>query len=155
VTGMLTRPGQHTTWRWPVRAARAGTAVGLAIDAYVHFDLASTYAESGGAINEGVLFRVEAVVAVLAAVAVIASGRLACLLAGLAVAGSALTVMLVSRYVAIGPIGPIPSLYDPVWYQEKLLAAFAEGAASVTALAGAIVTGWTFRAQRTARSSPR
>jgi hypothetical protein len=139
----IIRPRRHATRRWPLRTARVATAAGLAIDAYVHFDLAPTYAESGAAINEGALFRVEAVVAVLAAAAVIASGRLAALLAGLVVAGSALGVMLVSRYVDIGPIGPFPSLYDPVWYPEKLLAAFAEGAATATALAGAIVIGWT------------
>jgi hypothetical protein len=151
VTATISRPRRHAARRWTLRAARATTAVGLAIDAYVHFDLASTYAESGGTVNEGALFRVEAVVAVLA---VIAIGRLAALLAGLAVAGSALTMMLASRYVNLGAIGPFPNLYDPVWYPEKLLAAFAEGAASVTALAGVIVTGWTWRTQRTARSSP-
>jgi hypothetical protein len=148
VIGTITRPTQHTAWRWPLRTARVAIAAGLAIDAYVHFDLAATYAESGGAINEGVLFRVEAVLAVLAAVAVIASGRLAALLAGLVVAGAALIVMLVSRYVYIGPIGPFPSLYDPVWYPEKLLAAFAEGAATVTALAAVVVTVWTRRRTR-------
>jgi predicted acyltransferase len=149
----ITRPWRHAAWRWPLRTARVATAAGLAIDAYVHFDLAATYAESGGVINEGVLFRVEAVVAVLAAVVVMASGRLAALLAGLVVAGSALTVMLVSRYAYIGPIGPFPSLYDPVWYPEKLLAAFAEGAATATALAGVVVTSWTRRTRRPVRPS--
>lgn len=61
-----------------------------------------------------------------------------CHLAGLAVAASALAVMLVSRYIDLGQIGPFPDLYDPAWYPEKLLAAYAEGAATVTALAGAI-----------------
>jgi hypothetical protein len=49
--------------------------------------------------------------------------------------------MRVSRYVNLGPIGPVPDLYDPAWYPEKLLAAYAEGAATATALAGAITTG--------------
>jgi hypothetical protein len=137
--------------RWPLRTARALTAAGLAIDAYVHLDLASQYAESGGTINEGVLFRCEAAVAVLAALAVIASGRLAFQLAGLVVAGSALTVMLVSRYVDLGPIGPLPNLYDPVWYPEKVLAAFAEGAATAAALAGTVLSGLTLVASRAAR----
>ncbi|HUC24511.1 MAG TPA: hypothetical protein VMA73_17525 [Streptosporangiaceae bacterium] len=148
----ITRPRRHVAWQWPLRTARVATAVGLAIDAYVHFDLAATYAESGGAINEGALFRVEAVLAVLSAVVVIASGRLSALLTGLVVAGSALTVMLVSRYAYIGPIGPFPSLYDPVWYPEKLLAAFAEGAATLTALAAVVVTVWTRRTQRPAKA---
>ena len=93
----------------------------------------------GRAINEGVLFRVEAAVALVAAVAVIAIGRRVCYLAALAVAGSALAAMLVSRYVDLGQLGPFPDFYDPVWFPEKLFAAFAEGAACVTALAGAII----------------
>ena len=122
---------------WIIRAV---TAAGLAVDAYVHFDLAALYAEAGGAINESVLFRVEAAAALLAAVAVIATGRRVCYLAGLAVGGTALAAMLVSRYVDLGQLGPFPDLYDPVWFPEKLLAAFAEGAACVMAVAGAIIT---------------
>lgn len=49
--------------------------------------------------------------------------------------------MLVSRYVDLGTIGPLPDLYDPVWFPEKLLAAFAEGAASLAALLGFILCG--------------
>ena len=124
---------------------RIATAAGLAIDAYVHLDLAHVYAEGGGTINEGVLFRAEAAAALLVAAAVIATGRRVCYLSGLAVAASALAVMLVSRYVDLGPIGPFPGLYDPAWYPEKLLAAFAEGAATAAALAGVIMTGWAGR----------
>jgi hypothetical protein len=53
--------------------------------------------------------------------------------------------MLVSRYVDLGQIGPLPDLYDPVWFPEKLLAAFAEGAAFVTALAGVVITSLAAR----------
>ena len=81
----------------------------------------------------------EAAVALVAAVAVMAIGRRVGYLAALAVAGSALAAMLVSRYVDLGQLGPFPDFYDPVWFPEKLLAAFAEGAACVTALAGAII----------------
>jgi hypothetical protein len=139
---------RHAAWRWPLWTIRVATTAGLAIDAYVHLNLASQYAESGGTINEGILFRVEAVVAVLTALAVIATGRLAAYLVALLVAASALTVMLVSRYVDLGPLGPFPNLYDPVWFPEKLLAALAEGAATATALAGVIVTGWAWRARK-------
>jgi hypothetical protein len=133
----------QAVWRWLLWTIRVVTAAGLAVDAYVHFDLAALYAEAGGTINEGLLFRVEAAVALVAAVAVIAIGRRVCYLAGLAVAGSALAVMLVSRYVDLGQLGPFPDLYDPVWFPEKLLAAYAEGAACVTALAGAIIITWS------------
>ena len=122
---------------WTIRVV---TTAGLAIDAYVHLNLAHTYAEGGGTINEGVLFRIESTVALLVAVAIIATGRRISYLAGFLVAASALTLMLVSRYVDIGPIGPFPSFYDPIWYAEKLLAAYAEGIATVTAVAGVIMT---------------
>jgi hypothetical protein len=136
-------------------AARITTAAGLAIDAYVHLDLAHLYAEGGGTINEGVLFRAEAVAALLVAAAIVATGRRVCYLAGLAVAASALAAMLVSRYVDLGPIGPFPDLYDPAWYPEKLLAAYAEGAATVTALAGAITVGLAGKSRPRAASRPR
>jgi hypothetical protein len=128
--------------RRPLWTTRAVTAAGLGIDSYVHFNLAAQYAESGGTVNESVLFRCEAAVAVLAAVAVIARGRLRSHLAGLMIAGSALAVMLVSRYVDLGPIGPLPNLYDPVWFPEKVIAAFAEAAATAAALTGTVIIGW-------------
>lgn len=132
---------RQLVWYGVLWTARIATVAGLAIDAYVHLHLAPLYAEGGGAINEGVLFRAEAAVALLVAVAVVATGRRVCYLAALAVAASALAVMLVSRYIDLGQIGPLPDLYDPAWYPEKLLAAYAEGAATATALAGAIMTG--------------
>ena len=75
----------------------------------------------------------------------IVTGRRAAYLAGLAVGGSALAVMLVARYADLGPIGPFPDLYDPAWFPEKLLAAFAEGAATAAAIVGAIITGQALR----------
>ena len=131
---------RHVVWCGALWTARIATAAGLAIDAYVHLDLAHLYAEGGGTINEAVLFRAETVVALLAALAVIAVGRRVCYLGALAVAASALAVMLVSRYIDLGPIGPFPDFYDPAWYPEKLLAAYAEGAAVAAALAGVIIT---------------
>jgi hypothetical protein len=151
----VTQAKRHGAGRWPLWFIRVATAGALAIDAYVHLDLASQYAESGGTINEGVLFRVESVVAVLAALAILVSGRLAAHLFALVVAGGALTVLLVSRYADLGPFGPLPNLYDPVWFPEKLLAAYAEGAAVATALAGVIITGRAWRARRTARPGTR
>ena len=50
-------------------------------------------------INEGVLFRVEAAVALLAAIAVVVVGRRICCLAAFAVDVSALAATLASRYV--------------------------------------------------------
>lgn len=122
-------------------AFRLLTAAGLAIDAYVHFDLASTYAENQATINEGVLFRIESVVAILAAVVVLLTGRWLALAFGFAllVSASALAVMLISRYVNIGAFGPFPDTYDPVWFTEKLVAAYGEGLAVVASLVGLVL----------------
>ena len=127
--------------RWASLVARITVAVGLAVDAYVHLNLAPTYAEGGGLVNEGLLFRAEAAAALLTAIAIAATGRRVCYLAAIMVAVSALAVLLVSRYADLGAIGPFPDLYDPVWFPEKLLAAFAEGAASLAALLGFILCG--------------
>lgn len=130
---------------------------GLSIDAYVHLNLASTYAEAQAPINEGVLFRAEAVLALLAALALITSRRRLPFVLGFAVAASALTLMLVSRYADLGPIGPFPDLYDPVWFPEKLWAAGGEAAAAIASAAGILLlsirTGPRRSAAMAARSS--
>jgi Putative zinc-finger len=130
---MPSRQVLHTT--------RIVVVAGLAVNAWVHLDLASTYAEAGGVINEGVLFCAEAVAAMLAALVVAIYGSRISYLAGFGVAASALATMLVSRYVDLGAIGAFPDLYDPVWFGEKILAAVAEGLASLAALIGFILAG--------------
>jgi len=119
-----------------VAAARLIAVAGLSIDAYVHLDLASTYAETQAPVNEGTLFRAEAVLALLTGLALIMSARRLPFVLGLAVSASALTLMLVSRYVELGPLGPFPELYDPVWFPEKLWAAGGEAAAVIGSVAG-------------------
>lgn len=122
-----------------VAAARLITIAGLGIDAWVHLDLASTYSEAEAPINEGILFRAEAVLALLTALVLIFSARRLSFLLGFAVSASALTLMLVSRYVDLGSLGPFPDLYDPVWFAEKLWAAFGEAAAGIASLAGILL----------------
>jgi hypothetical protein len=127
-------PGQGA-----VAAARLIAVAGLSIDAYVHLDLASTYAEAQAPVNEGILFRAEAVLALLTGLALITSARRLPFVLGFAVSASALTLMLVSRYVDLGPIGPFPDLYDPVWFPEKLWAAGGEAAAVIASVAGILL----------------
>jgi hypothetical protein len=64
------RSGRFTVARGSLITMRVANALtrlvavaGLAVDSYVHFDLAGIYSETGGVITEGVLFRAEAVVA--------------------------------------------------------------------------------------------
>ena len=91
-------------------------AAGLAIDAFVHLDLASTYEPvRTSVLSQADLFRAEAVVAVLAALLLLVRLRRYSAAIAAVVAGSALAVLLVYRYVDLGPLGPIPSMYEPVW----------------------------------------
>lgn len=115
-------------------ALRLAVAVGLAVDAYVHIDLAPAYAGPGGVLNEQNLFLVEAGAAIVAAVLVLATRRRAAALVAVAVAASALAAVLSSRYVDLGAIGPFPDLYEPVWYPEKAIAAVGEALALLAAV---------------------
>jgi hypothetical protein len=109
---------------------------GLGLDAYVHFDLASRYSPiKTSTISQATLFRVEAVVAILAALAVLLRPRRYPAVIATVVAGSALAALLVYRYADIGSIGPIPSMYEPVWFTEKLVAFWSELAATIASLA--------------------
>jgi hypothetical protein len=37
-------------------------------------------------------------------------------------------------YVDVGGLGPIPDMYDPIWYTEKTISAVGEAAAALGAL---------------------
>ena len=123
-------------------------AAGLAVDGVVHLDLASTYAPvRTSVLSEADLFRAQGVVAVVAALLLIGRPRRYSTVIAAVVAGSALAVLLVYRYYDVGRLGPIPSMYEPVWYGEKTLAAIAEGAALVAAVV--LVTVLTGRSAST------
>jgi hypothetical protein len=79
------------------------------------------------------------VLALLTALALILSARRLSFLLGFAVSATALTLMLVSRYVDLGSLDPFPDLYDPVWFAERLWAAFGEAAAGIASLAGILL----------------
>jgi hypothetical protein len=120
----------------------AVAVAGLAVDAYIHFDLAGNYAPiKTSTLSQADLFRAEGVLAILAAVALLARPRrYTALVAGL-VAGSALVVLLVYRYYDVHSIGPIPSMYEPVWFREKVVSAIAEAAATLAAAALLVLPG--------------
>jgi hypothetical protein len=113
---------------------------GLAVDAYVHLNLASTYdAVKSNSVSQGELFRVEGLVAAVAAVAVILRPRRYTALFALLVAAGGLAAILVYRYVNVGALGPLPNMYEPVWYAKKAQSAWAEGVAALAALALVVV----------------
>ena len=115
----------------------AVVVAGLAIDAYVHFHLASAFKNNRtSTLSEADLFRVEAVVAVIAAVALLLRPRRFTAAFAFLVAAGGFAAVLIYRYVDIGAFGPIPGMYDPYWVPaEKLLSVVGEGVAAVAALA--------------------
>lgn len=125
------RPGLAT------RGIALIAAAGLAVDAVVHLRLAPDYQLAAPAgIGQGNLFRIAAVAAILAALWVlIRPSRLSFAVAFL-VAASALVAVVLYRYVDVPAFGPIPSMYEPIWFPEKTLSAIAEAVAAVAALVG-------------------
>ncbi|MDP9182828.1 MAG: hypothetical protein M3P04_08670 [Actinomycetota bacterium] len=106
-------------------------AAGLLYDAYVHLDLASNYDSVGDTITQGGLFRLEAAIAIAAALAVLLwDNRVVWLTAGMVGLGGLAAVVLY-RYVDVGAIGPVPNMYEPVWYDEKTHSALAEAGVGV------------------------
>ncbi len=113
----------------------------LATDAVVHLRLAGMYqAAAPAGIGEGTLFRIAAILALLAALFVAIRGSRAAYAIAFVVALSALVVALLYRYVNVPALGPIPAMYEPVWFFEKSLTAVAEGVGAIAAGAGFLHT---------------
>jgi hypothetical protein len=118
-------------------ALRLIAAAALAIDAFVHADLVDMYApyarfQSG--ISQAHLFQIEAGVASLAALLILLVANRLTWAFVFVVSASALAAIMISRYYDIGAVGPIPDMYEPAWYGEKVLAAVAEAVAVVVAV---------------------
>jgi hypothetical protein len=116
---------------------RIVAAAGLAVDAYVHADLAARFDAVGEHITEGTLFRAQAALAALAALLVLLHGRRAAAAFALVVSLAALGAVLLYRYADPGAIGPLPDMYEPIWYTEKTISAVAEAVAA--AASGALL----------------
>ena len=125
--------------------------VGLAIDAYVHFHLAKDFkSNNDGAISGDWMFRLEALAAAVAAVLVaIRANRFTYLVAFL-VAGAGVAAVLLFSYYNLGQIGPMSTIYDPIWSTEKKVSLVGEAVATVAALVGLFlpVSGRTYGRQR-------
>lgn len=115
-------------------------AATLVTDAVVHIRQAPGYqlANPEG-IGQGNLFYLESAAAILVAVYVLIRGSRLAYFAALLVTASALAAVLLSVYVDLPAIGPIPAMYEPVWFFEKVLSAVAEGIGAVLAIVGLAV----------------
>ncbi|MEO7449346.1 MAG: hypothetical protein ABI336_13825 [Humibacillus sp.] len=119
---------------------RVVVAASLTVDAVVHLRLASGYQQAdAGGIGSGNLFRIEAVAALVVAVWVLWRGSRLALLSAFAVGFSAAVAVVLYRYVNIPAFGPLPAMYEPIWFLEKSLSAVFEGLAAVAALAALVV----------------
>jgi hypothetical protein len=141
MTDILEVPQRTRSRTWLVSwLLRVLTAAGLLVDAYVHARLVGRYDPNQGtaALSQGDLFRVEAAVAVLAAAALVAFDRRPTWLLAFLVAASALGGLLLYRYQDPGFLGPLPDMYEPIWFGEKVVAAVAEATVAVVAAAGLV-----------------
>ncbi|ARH93830.1 hypothetical protein [Streptomyces sp. MOE7] len=107
-------------------AARLLAAAGLALDAYVHARLAGRYDVITATIGQGLLFRVEAALAALAALLVLVVRRPAADAFACLVAAGGLALLLLYTYVDVGPLGPLPDMYEPFLTGDKQLTLVAQ-----------------------------
>jgi hypothetical protein len=129
---------------------------GLAIDAFVHFDLASTFDPvKSSTLSEGNLFRAEAVAATIAGLAVLVRPRRYTAAFAFLVAAAGTAAVLVYQYVDVGAFGPFPDMYDPIWSTEKALSAVAEGIAALAALSLFVLLQLAVRKPDAVRDSSR
>jgi len=110
-------------------------AVGLAIDAGIHAKLASQYDAVTASISQGTLFRIEAGVAAFAVLVVLFWRHRAGDLFALLTAAAGLAALLVYRYIDIGKLGPLPNMYEPIWFTDKVWAVIGQALAIASLLA--------------------
>jgi glucan phosphoethanolaminetransferase (alkaline phosphatase superfamily) len=124
-----------------VRVLAVVTAILLAVDAYVHLKNASQYDSfKSSVMSEGTLFRIQGVVAIVVAVALVIWPRVIMWVVSLLVAGSAAVAVVLYTYVNVGALGPLPNLYENTWQPSgKVLSAVAEAAAAVLSIIGLVL----------------
>jgi hypothetical protein len=121
-----------------MRTLAALTAALFAIDAYVHFDDAHDYDfPRGASITQGDLFRVQASIAIVVAIALLIRPHWAVWILAILIAGSAAGAVFLYTYVNVGRLGPLPNMYEPTWdLPGKLGSAVAELFATAFSVAG-------------------
>lgn len=126
------------------------TAGGLIVDARIHLKLAVVYDSiRSSSISQGDLFRIEGGLAIAAAVLILLVRRWVTAFLAEAVAGGGLIALLVYRYVDIGAIGPLPPMYEPAWYPDKVDTCIAQAVATAASLCLLLVA--TYRARTAGR----
>ena len=128
---------------------------GLALDAYVHLDVANDYDSiSTSTLSQGDLFRIEAALAIVAALLVALRPRRWTALIAFLVGVGGLAAVVLYTYVNVGQLGPIPNMYEPAWFPEKTQSAWGEGIAAAGALLLLAVTHLHMRQSARKASQP-
>jgi len=125
-----------------LRLIALAVAACLVVDAWVHLRDAADYdAVRTSVLSQATLFRLEGVVAIALAVALLDLPRRRLLWAACALLlASAVAAVLVYTYVNVGQLGPVPNMYEPTWQLPgKRLSAWAEGIGAGIALIGLLV----------------
>ncbi|MEV5482728.1 MULTISPECIES: hypothetical protein [Streptomyces] len=122
-------PERGRARRVPRGIARVLAAAGLAVDAAVHARVAAQYDAVTATIGQGTLFRVEAVLAAIAALLVLVWRRPAADIFAWLVATGGLALLLLYTYVDVGTLGPVPNMYERAWTGDKKIAALAQAVA--------------------------
>lgn len=121
--------------RWITWGLCLVVAAGLGVDAYVHLHLASSYATvKTSVVSQATLFRIEGVSAIVAAVLLLARPHWLTALLALLVSGGGVAAVLLYTNTDPGKIGPLPDMYEPVWFAEKTNSLIAEAVAAGVAL---------------------
>jgi len=139
-----------------IRLLGVATAAMLGIDAVVHARDAHFYdAVRTSVISQGTLFRLEAAVAAIIAIALLIRPSRIWWAAALIVAASAFGAVVLYTYVDVGSLGPLPNMYEPTWaLPGKSVSAWAEGAGTILAAVG-LLTTFRVMAPRPARVDDR
>ncbi|WP_311380116.1 hypothetical protein [Arthrobacter sp. ISL-72] len=135
------------TGHGPLRVVRICAAASLVLSAVIHVQLAPGYQQAApGGIGQGTLFLIQAGAAILAAVFILLKNTRTAFAAAASVALSSLAAVILYRYVQVPAMGPLPSMYEPVWYTAKVITAVAEAIAG-----GLAVTGYGLLLRKTRR----
>ena len=123
------------------RLLAAGTAALLGVDAYVHLHDAAQYDQFRSSVmSEGDLFRIQGVVAIVAALAVLIWPRVLTWAISLLVAAGAAVAVTLYTYVNVGQLGPLPNLYENTWHEPgKIFSAVAETIAALLSVVGLVL----------------
>lgn len=112
------------------------TAAALAGSGYLHLHLAARYAPiRTSTLSQQDVFVLQAVLAFVVAGLLLLWGRRPAVIAALLLGAGTLAAILTYRYVNVGTLGPLPDMYEPIWYTQKTVTVYLDALTTVGAIA--------------------